>query len=153
MCTSLHSWGYLLELLGYSDCITISYLLISNLVTFEAISMVLRDSFSVHLDLQSSDQIQLSNKKFHQRPPSQHLYIVCITLTGIWSNDSSSPSINKYLFSTLTSDAKLFVNLMISYWRREEVFLSLLAFLWQTVYLCNTPAGSRVYVKWPTGCH
>ena len=84
--------------------------------------MVLHDSFGVHLDLQSSDQIHLSNKKFHQRPPSQHLYIVRITLICIWSNDSFSPSINKYLFSTLTSEAKLSVNLMISYWRREEVF-------------------------------
>ena len=124
-----------LELLGYTavglfwpdhhfyllGCIF--YLVYSSSIWTFLVSQVLRpslnDSFSVHIDLQSSNQIYFSNQNFHQKPYSQPLCIACITLICIWSHDSFNPSIDKYLFSTLISNAKLFGNLMISHWRRD----------------------------------
>ena len=95
---------------------------ILNIWTF-LVSQVLRpslnDSFRVHVDLQSSNQIYFSNQNFHQKPYSQPLCIACITLICIWSHNSFHLSIDKYLFSTLISDAKLYGNMMLSHWRRE----------------------------------
>ena len=111
------------------------------LVVFEVVSLALYSlGHSVSFCPQLSDQVHPFDTNFHQNSSLQHLGVVCVKFTCIWLHHSLNPPISKYWFGSLMSNARLFrqPDFMIL---EERRFFTLLASLWQTIYLCHRHAS------------